>query len=166
MKLIFNKNVNKKSVQKMGRSSAPLLLVLSFVLIVFSSLTLTGCESAKPTKADRDEVRAVMEMRQKAIQTKDIDLYKQAFLPTYSDGGVSFDTLIEVMQTNFDNNAAIEFTFRRSMVDMTMNSARMVGDITYNVKGWEKPIYDQERTIFRRVDGVWKISGGVKVVAF
>lgn len=124
---------------------------------------LGGCESKKSTKAERDEVRAVMEMRQQAIRTKDIELYKQVFLPDYDNLGVTFDTLIEVMQANFDNNKTIEFTFRRSMVDMAMNSARMVGDISYKIDGMDKPIISQERTIFRRVDGKWKISGGVKV---
>lgn len=137
---------------------------LALLSVIFSVLLLTGCESAKPTKADRDEVRAVMEMRQKAIQTQDIELYKQAILPGYDNIGVTFDTLIEVMQSNFDNNEAIEFTYKRSMVDMAMNSARMVGDISYKVKGVEKIIYDQEKTIFRRVDGQWFISGGIKVI--
>jgi len=145
---------------------SPIRLSVLFLLlpVIFSVFIFSGCERAKPTKADRDEVRAVMEMRQKAIQNKDIDLYKQVIIPDYNDAGVNFKTLVEVMQANFDNNASIEFRFKRSMVDMSMNSARMVGQISYIVSGAEEPVYDQEITIFRRVNGQWKISGGIKVI--
>ena len=134
------------------------------VLLSFLVLLISGCDSPRPTKADRDEVRVAMELRQKAIQTKDIEMYKQVILPGYSDGGVSFDGLIEVMKANFAQNDAIEFTFQRSMVDISMNSARMVGDISYQATGMEKPIIIQERTDFRRINGKWFISGGVKAL--
>ena len=136
------------------------------ILLSFFLTTLTGCETKKTTIEERNEVRKVMEMRQQAIQTKDIELYKQAILPAYSDAGIKLDGIIEAMQENFNRYEHIEFTFQRSTVDMDMNSARMVGQISYKGTGMEKPVYDQERTIFRRVNGEWKISAGIKVLVF
>lgn len=141
-----------------------LLLLLSLL----STLSvLTGCEqNNKSIKEEKALVKQVMEMRQKAIQTRDIELYKQVIFPGYKDGGVDYNGVITDMQEKFDQYENIEFTFQRSSVDMDMNSARMVGKISYNATGMEKPVYDQERTIFRRVDGKWSISAGIKIGLF
>ncbi|MDH3327334.1 MAG: nuclear transport factor 2 family protein [Gammaproteobacteria bacterium] len=137
-------------------------LILS--LFVLSALSLlVGCDQGGNTvKEEKALVKQVMEMRQKAIQTQDIELYKQVIFPGYKDKGVDFDGIIAEMQEIFDRYENIEFTYQRSTVDMDMNSARMVGNISYQATGMEKPVYDQERTIFRRVDGQWKISAGIQ----
>ena len=44
-----------------------------------------------------------------------------------------------------------------------MNSARMVGEISYKPAGAEKPVWDHEITLFRRVNGKWYISGGIRI---
>ena len=149
--------------QKFSYTPNFLLILISLVLLL-----VTGCDrgnDATKVKA-KALVKLVMETRQKAIQTKDIELYKQTVFPGYSDGGVNFDGLIEEMQDAFKRYESITFTYQRSAVDMDMNSARMVGQISYQATGMEKPVYAQERTIFRRVDGKWTISAGIQTGMF
>ena len=136
------------------------------ITLVFS--LITGCDRGNNTTLieEKARVKQVMEMRQKAIQTKDIELYKQVIFTGFSDGGVNYDGIIEEMAEKFEKYEIIEFTFQRSTVDMDMNSARMVGQISYKATGMEKPVYSQERTIFRRVDGKWTISAGIKTGLF
>lgn len=138
------------------------LLILS--LLIFS--VITGCQSKKPDREEMAKVKQVMELRQKAIHTRDIELYKQVIFPGYSDAGINYDGIVAEMQDKFENYENIEFTYQRSTVDMDMNSARMVGQISYKATGMKKPVYDQERTIFRRVDGKWMISAGIKAGLF
>jgi len=137
-----------------------------FIFTLLGGLLITGCESKKPSRAELNEVKQVMEKRQQAIHNKDIELYKQVIFSGYSDGGVNYDAIIADMQDKFDRYDKIEFTFQRSTVDMKMNSARMVGQVSYKGSGMDKPVYDQERTIFRKVDGKWQISAGIKVGLF
>ena len=142
------------------RQSYTLIKLMIFVLTI--TAMLSACERGKPDRAEMEKVKQVMEMRQTAIHNKDIELYKQAIFPGYSDGGVKYDGIIADMEAKFKNYEKIEFTFQRSTVDMDMNSARMVGQISYKATGMEKPVYARERTIFRRVDGKWMISAGLE----
>lgn len=143
-----------------GVSNTPKLIIA--IAIIGILLLMIGCEKRMPDKEVSKQVRQVMELRQKAIETKDIELYKQAFYTGYSDRGVNINGLVEEMQHIFDTYKKIEFTFQRSTVDMDMNSARMVGQVSYLATGMDKPVYYQERTIFRRIEGKWMISAGVK----
>ena len=147
---------------KLSYTTISRLILLSIILLM-----VAGCiQGKKATREEKMEVRKIMELRQQAIQTKDIALYKQLIFPGYNDGGVNYDAIIADMQEKFDRFEKIEFTFQRSTVDMDMNSARMVGQVSYKAAGMERPVYDQEITIFRRVDGKWMISGGVRAGLF
>jgi len=148
--------------QKLSYTTISMLILSSLVLLL-----VTGCgPRSQPTKEEKMAVREIMEIRKTAIQTRDIELYKQAIFPGYSDLGVDFNGIIADMQEKFDNYEKIEFTYQRSTVDMDMNSARMVGQITYKTPDMERPVYSQERTIFRRVDGKWMISAGIETGLF
>ena len=74
--------------------------------------------------------------------------------------------IVEDMETHFAQYDSMEFTFKRSRVDLTMNTARMVGMVTYKTETMDSPVANHEITMFRRVDGQWYISGGVALGLF
>jgi len=140
-------------------NSSKFLLIF---FIIFTTL-LVGCRSKVPDLEAIKAVKEVMAKRQIAIHTKDIEMYKEVIFPGFMDGGVTSDAVIEDMRQIFERYEKIEFTYQRSTVDMDMNSARMVGQISYIGTGMEKKVYYRERTIFRRVDGKWTISAGIQI---
>ncbi len=133
--------------------------------MTFSLGLLSGCGDDESKREAIANVKKVMAMRKQAIETKDIELYKSLFLTDYDDGKSKYRQQMEYMQSVFDRFEKVEFTYQKSMVDLTMNTARMVGKISYKPSG-AKIAHDQEIAIFRRIDGKWYFSGGVKIGLF
>ena len=152
--------------------SSKVLIVISKVfnpvhVILLVVVLLNGCDrTTGPTTEESNEVRAVMEKRALAIKNQDIELYKSVFLPDYNDGSSNLQMIVEDMAAHFAKYESIEFTFKRSRVDLTMNSARMVGMVPYKTETMDSLVANHEITLFRRVDGQWYISGGVAVGLF
>jgi len=139
-------------------------ILQTFFVILVSFAVLAACEDKEQTRRDATvEVKKVMAKRKEAIETKNIELYKSLILPEYDDGQSSYKEQVEYMQSLFERYESIQFTYQKSMVDLKMNSARMVGKISYKPKGAEKATWNHEVTLFRRVDGKWFISGGVNL---
>ena len=134
-----------------------------FVLIV---LSLYGCDRTKDISQDVEIIRSIIEQRAVAIANNDITLYRNLFLPEYNDIGVTRDQLVAVMERNFKQYPQLTFEHGGSPIEITMNTARIVHQITYRGEGLDKPVYDRELLYFRRVDGQWYMSAGVKVDLF
>ena len=130
-------------------------------------ILMSACSrDSGPTPEEVQAVKAVMEKRAVAIKNKDIEMYKDVFLKDYDDGHSNYQMIVAEMAENFKQYETIEFTYQRSPVDLKMNSARMVGKVSYKTNRMEKPVYNHERTLFRRVDGKWYISGGMATGLF
>lgn len=139
----------------------------SFLLLIIAAVFLGACDRKQgPTKEEVAAIKGVMEQRAVAIKNKDLELYKTLFLSDYNDGKANYELIIEEMAANFEQYESIEFTYQRSPVDLQMNSARMVGIISYKTNTMEKPVSTQEITLFRRVNDKWYISGGASVGLF
>lgn len=131
-------------------------------LLIISLVILGGCENTEESNREAVvNVKKVMAARKQAIENKDMELYRSLILPDYNDGKSQFKEQIEYMQSLFDRYEKIEFTYQKSPVDIKMNSARMIGKISYKPKGAEKAEWAHEITLFRRVEGKWYISGGI-----
>jgi len=137
------------------------------VIFLFSLQFIAACspevESRKEVHAD---LKAIMDKRKAAIESKDIEAYKKLFLTEYQDGGLNYQMIVEDMKSQFSNHEKIEFTYEKNPMNFTMNTARMVSMISYKTPSMEKPVFHHEKTMFRRVDGQWYISGGVSVSLF
>ncbi len=129
-------------------------------------LILYGCDRTKDVAQDVEMIRSIIEQRAMAIENKDIGLYRSLFLPEYNDIGATKDQVVAAMEQNFKQYQHMTFEYRGSPVEITMNTARIVHQITYHVEGLDKPVYDRETLYFRRVDGQWYMSAGVKVNLF
>lgn len=133
-------------------------------LILISLFVLNACDDPQQSNLEASvEVRKVMAQRKQAIESGDLDLYKSLILPEYNDGKSNHQEQVAYMKSLFERYKNIAFTYQKSKVDITMNSARMVGKISYKPEGSEKAAWDHETTLFRRVDGKWYISGGVNL---
>jgi len=135
-----------------------------FVLMI--ALSLYGCDRTKDISQDVEIIRSIIKQRAVAIANKDIVFYRSLFLPEYKDIGVTQDQVVAAMEKNFKQYQHMTFEHQGSPVEITMNTARIVHQITYRVEGLDKPIYDREILYFRRVDDQWYMSAGVKVNLF
>lgn len=149
------------AVSRSGRVFGGLLLALSLLLAVI------GC-SPQDVVSEEDviAVRKVMEDRAKAIAAKDIELYKSLILDGYSEQSVTKAQIVGDMALKFQNYPGLKLTYQRSPVEVKMNTARVVGRVTYDVVGLEKPVQEQEILVLRRIDGKWFISGGININLF
>lgn len=135
------------------------------VFIVLPLMTACSPEVESRSQVHKD-LKEVMEKRKQAIHNKDINAYKKLFLPEYMDGGVDYQTLMLEMESQFSAFETIEFDYVKNPMNFTMNTARMVSMISYKTNSMEKPVHHHEKTIFRRVNGQWLISGGVAIGLF
>ena len=136
----------------------------TLILLSFSLLGLFACQNQEQSNREATvEVRKVMAQRKQAIESKDINLYKSLLLPEYNDGKSKYEEQVAYMESLFERYKKITFTYQKSTVDLKMNSARMVGKISYKPEGSDKAVWDHETTLFRRVDGKWYISGGINL---
>jgi len=132
--------------------------VVLFCLIVFTSI---ACNTSAPNPEDVVAVRKVLAQRAEAIRSKDMESYKAVFMPDYFDGKYKYQDIIDEMTQAFATYESIDFTAQRAPVEVKMNSARVVQRIEYELKGREKPAREREILLLRRIEGEWKISGGV-----
>ena len=141
---------------------------IKFVFLLLLGLALlSACDDEKQTNVEATvAVRKIMAERKKAIETKDIELYKRLILPDYSDGKTTYKQQIEFIQSLFDRFKKIEFRYNKSEVNFMFNTARTTQRIYYKPDDAEKTIWDDEVTMYRRVNGKWYISGGINTGLF
>jgi len=137
------------------------------VIFLFSLQFIVACSpEVESRKQVHTDLKSVMDKRKAAIESKDIEAYKKLFFTEYEDGGLNYQMIIEDMQSQFSSHDKIEFTYEKNPMNFKMNTARMVSMVSYKTESMEKPVFHHEKTIFRRVDGQWYISGGVRVSLF
>ena len=134
-------------------------VIFVWILAVF----LVACTTTGVDEEDVVAVRKVLAERADAIAAKDINRYRALFLPDYFDGKSSLEDVVSEMDQAFKAYDSIKLTMQKSPVDLKMNSARVIQRIVYDVAGGEKPLHGHETLLLRRVDGEWKISGGVQL---
>lgn len=136
-------------------------------LVLLGMALLSACSDKKQSSYEATvAVRKIMAERKKAIETKDINLYKSLFLPNYNDSKTTLKDQIEFMQSVFRRFKKIEFTYRKSEVNLMFNTARTMQRIYYTPDDAKKPVWDDETTMYRRVNGKWYISGGINTGLF
>ncbi len=136
------------------------------VLVLIIVLSLSGCDRSKDISQDVAMIRSIIDQRAVAIASNDIMLYRNLFLPEYNDIGVTRDQLVAVMERNFKQYQPMTFEHGGGPIEIIMNTARIVHQVTYRGEGLDKPMHDREILYFRRVDGQWYMSAGVKVDLF
>lgn len=138
----------------------PKFFTIIGVLVLFS---LIACNTSAPNPEDVIEVRKVLAKRAEVIKNKDIEGYRQLFMPDYFDGKYRLEDLVADMQGAFDKHQQVSIIQQRAPVETKMHSARVVQRVIYDLKGNDKPVESREILLLRKIDGSWKISGGVYV---
>jgi|GEM_PF-3177573 len=134
-------------------------LFTAFLMIL---IAVSACSpQSEVTEEDVIGVRKVMEDRAKAIAAKNITAYAAVFFDGYNERSVTKVQLVDDMAQKFEKYATLKLTYQRSPVEVKFNTARVVSRISYDVAGFEKPVYDQEILTFRRINDRWVIAGGV-----
>lgn len=136
-------------------------LVLIGVLLICG--VLAGCNTTQVSEEDVVAVRKVLAERAAAIEARDINRYQALFLSDYFDGKYKLEDVVSDMQSVFEKHKTVKLVMQKSPVNVTMNSARVIQRVVYEVDGVDKPIHGHETLLLRRIDGVWKISGGVEL---
>jgi len=161
--LLIPKNTAQQAQQKTMQLKTLALLIIA----LFSLQYLIACSSEPESRKDvHTDLKSVMLKRKAAIEAKDIEAYKKLFLKEYLDGGVTYQLLIEDMKNQFAAHEKITFDYKKNPMNFKFNTARMVSMVSYQTEKMEKPVFHHEKTIFRRIDGAWYISGGVAVSLF
>ncbi|HFE38980.1 MAG TPA: hypothetical protein ENK06_11280 [Gammaproteobacteria bacterium] len=140
--------------------------IIALLLVVLLPFLLACSPETASRKEVHDALKAVIAKRKLAIESKDIEAYKKLFLPEYRDGGVTYKILIQDMADIFSRFEKISFTYQINPMNFKMNTARMVAMVSYKTDTMEKPVFHHEKTVFRRVNGQWYISGGVAIGLF
>ena len=156
-----------KQIQQLTQKLIQKRTIILFIILLFSLQFLTACA---PEVEDRTivhkDLKQVMLLRKQAIESKDLEAYKKVIFIDYLDGGVTYQMLIADMKEQFRKNEKITFDYKKNPMNFKMNTARMVSMISYQTEKMDKPAFHHEKTIFRRVDGQWYISGGVALSLF
>ncbi len=126
-------------------------------LLVFTS----ACDRAAPIEEGVKGVNEVLALREKAIETEDLALYKSIVLKDYSERGFSYEDVIADAERLFAKPGAIEYQYQKARPSISMNSARVVHMVEYKFVGTGESARVHETLYLRKVNGKWLISGGV-----
>lgn len=133
------------------------------LLFITSALLLSGCNTSAPNPEDVIDIRKLLAKRAEAIRDKDMETYRQLFMPEYFDGKYRLEDLLMDMGEAFKKYPSVTITQQRAPVETKMNSARVVQRVVYDLEGREKPVEGREILLLRHYEGKWRISGGVMV---
>ena len=138
-------------------------LLAKVVMTVLTCAVLLSCGSTVSQREDIVAVKKVMAQRKQAIESHDLALYQQLLLPAYADHNTDYQTQVENIKSLFTRYHKIDLTYQLSPVEISGQSARVAGTISYKLNELDKPIYIHETTLFRKLNGKWYISGGVSL---
>lgn len=131
------------------------------ISIPLFTVLFTACDTRKDYSADIEAIYHLLELRQKAVASKDLELYERIILPQYSDSGIDRNVLVQDMKLAFEKFPELSIELPRIRPDVKRSSARVMQTLVYR-SGADRPaVNKQERLMFRRVDGHWFISAGI-----
>ena len=131
---------------------------LILLLLVFIPFLITHC-----VDSDRDKIEDLLSKRQKAIETKNVNLYMSCISPTYrqeKDGKV---VGIEQIKKNFLSNVTLFDQIRVSYYDRNIYNADKRVNVSQKTKVDVRLEEDNSRfqlsenIIFEKINGEWKI---------
>ena len=135
--------------------------ILRGVFVFLGLVLLIACDRQAPIEASVEEVKQVLAVREQAIESKDLELYKSIILKDYSENGMTYDDIVFDIEMLFAKEGDIEYTYQKARPSVTMNSARVVHNVEYKFVAPEKFLRAHETLYMRKVGGQWFISGGM-----
>lgn len=131
--------------------------------VLLAMVFLAGCDKAAPIERSIMEVNEVLMIRAKAIETKDLELYKSIIYKDYSENGVTYNDVVQSIERIFAKEGGLKYVYQKARPSVTMNSARVVHMVEYHFAASGDVAKDHEKLYLRKIDGRWLISGGVSL---
>ena len=143
-----------------------LRVLLQSVLLFVVAMGVLGCDTQSPSEETIAEVVEVLKQREKAIESKDLELYKTLIYSEYSEKGLFYDDIVEDLETLFSVEGDIRYEYQKARPSITMNSSRVIHMVEYHFAGSGKVKKFQEKLYLRKVNGTWLISGGMPLAVY
>jgi len=152
---------HNKGLEVDGVVNVQVRRALKAILFLMVFVVVSACDRAAPIEEGVKGVNAVLVLREKAIESKDLELYKSLVFEGYAESGFSYDDVIGDITHLFATPGAIDYQYQKARPSISMNSARVVHMVEYTFEetGESKKIH--ETLYLRKVNGKWLMSGGV-----
>jgi len=135
------------------------------VFLIFMALIcgimLTACNTQKDYTQDIAKIYKVLERRAQAVTQQDLKLYDSIIFTEYTSSGIHRDLVLDDLKLTFEKFPDIQLEMPRIRPDVKRQSARIMQSAYYRVSINSPVIEIKETLMFRRIDGVWYISGGI-----
>ncbi len=140
------------------RHSGHLTLIPLFTLL-FVLVAAAGC-----ARSDEEAIEVLLAKREKAIETRDIELYMSCISAHYNDRGADFEAIRKkAAEQIFSAYDSIDYTFRDRTIYPKGDRAFVVQKFYLEAAVGEKRrlMPGTETLELRRERGGWKIVGGL-----
>jgi ketosteroid isomerase-like protein len=128
------------------------------VLIIFLAVLLDSCGNS-----DRKEIESVLSQRQRALETKNLELYIECISPGYrvdKDGEViDIEKLKKQFETNVSLFDDIQISSKDQSVYIEGNTANVAQrtDVRLRIEKDKGAFRLSESLVFEKIDGKWRI---------
>lgn len=130
------------------------------VILFCLFLGLTGCG---PSRAEKDQVLQVLQLRAQALNSRDLKLYLKVVSPDYSDRGKHFQELRDSLNAGFKIYDSVSYRSEAQQVKIDGKQAEVTGKYRLKVviRGKEMVLDGKEHLkLVKGADG-WKITAGL-----
>lgn len=134
-------------------------LIFSFLSIFILILLIASCGNS-----DKKEIEELLSSRQKAFETKDLDLYLSCISPDYKEIKGDNAIGIEEIKKNFLSNVSIFDQIKISYSDRTLYQQGEKAQVVQKTAVEVKIENDQSRFLINEEIGFEKIKGKWKIV--
>jgi hypothetical protein len=140
----------------MYRFQRGILMAMSLVLLLS-----VGCDTRTDHSEDIAAIYKILELRQKAVGSKDLALYESIIFSGYSSRGVKREMVLDDFKLTLQRIPELSLRMPRIRPDVKRNSARIAQSSFYRT-GADKPaVQIKETLMFRKIEGHWFISEGI-----
>ena len=144
-----------------GDRARKLAIIYPFIFCICLFL---GCNKAKRSQEETmREIKAVMSIREKAMQKKDINLYMGCISKEYRDNTETYEIIRQKMLQNFRVFEKIEFSHSNQTVYINRDLATVVQDyeLGFTIAGDRDHARGKEKIFLKKEEGKWKILKGL-----
>ena len=137
-----------------------MLRLLSATLLCVAVALMTACG---PSQVEKEAVLRVLQMREQAMNTRNINLYLMIISPAYSDKGKDRAQLQDGLEAGFKIYDSVRYQAGEQKLQIKGKQAEVTG--TYRMKvvirGKEMVLDGKEHLVLAKEPDGWKIIAGL-----
>ena len=112
-------------------------------------------------EADTLAIKELLARRVRAMDSKNLTLYKSLIAADYQVGDVTRDVLVARMNGYFARFDRIRLTYSDTRIEHDRGRARVTQRVSLRVSGLDDPLSDTETLVLKKRQGRWWIVGGL-----